>query len=94
MNQHPDYLLNKITGPADVKQLTLEEMEQLATEIRQLVVEKDAVIGGHVGPNLGVVEATIAYHYVFNSPVDKIVWDISHQAYGHKPFLIPISIKP
>ncbi|MDI9206880.1 1-deoxy-D-xylulose-5-phosphate synthase [Ligilactobacillus saerimneri] len=84
MNQHPDYLLNKITGPADVKQLTLEEMEQLATEIRQLVVEKDAAIGGHVGPNLGVAEATIAYHYVFNSPVDKIVWDISHQAYGHK----------
>lgn len=52
MNQHPDYLLNKITGPADVKQLTLEEMEQLATEIRQLVVEKDAAIGGHVGPTL------------------------------------------
>ena len=67
-----------------VKNLTIDDLKKVATEIRQLVVEKDAAIGGHVGPNLGIVETTIAFHYVFDSPKDKVVWDISHQSYPHK----------
>jgi 1-deoxy-d-xylulose-5-phosphate synthase 2 len=84
MNQHPDFLLNQIHGPQDVKQLDLAQMKQLASEIRTLILEKDAVLGGHLGPDLGIVEATIAYHYVFNAPKDKMVWDVSHQTYPHK----------
>ena len=84
MNQHPDYLLNKIKSPADLKQLSLAQMQQLAEEIRTLIIEKDSVTGGHLGPDLGIVEATIADHYVFNAPKDKIVWDVSHQTYPHK----------
>lgn len=84
MNQHPDYLLNKISGPDDLKKLSIPEMEKLAQEIRTLILEKDAAKGGHLGPDLGIVEATIAYHYVFNAPKDKIVWDVSHQTYPHK----------
>lgn len=84
MNQHPDFLLNQIRGPQDVKQLDLAQMKQLASEIRTLILEKDAVLGGHLGPDLGIVEATIAYHYVFNAPKDKMVWDVSHQTYPHK----------
>ncbi|GET11861.1 hypothetical protein SN811_03610 [Ligilactobacillus agilis] len=84
MNQHPDYLLNKVTRPADIKAFSMPELKQLASEMRQLVLEKDAAISGHVGPNLGAMETTIAFHYVFDSPKDKIIWDISHLAYGHK----------
>ena len=62
----------------------MSELKQLANEMRQLVLEKDAAISGHVGPNLGAMEAMIAFHYVFDSPKDKIIWDISHLAYGHK----------
>ena len=84
MNQHKNFLLNRIAGPQDLKKLSLAEMNQLAAEIRTLIVEKDAAQGGHLGPDLGIVEATIAYHYVFNAPQDKIVWDVSHQTYPHK----------
>lgn len=84
MNKHPEYLLNKISGPQDLKKLSIPEMEQLAQEIRTLILEKDAAEGGHLGPDLGIVEATIAYHYVFDAPKDKIVWDVSHQTYPHK----------
>lgn len=84
MNQHPDFLLNQIKGPEDVKQLSEKQMQQLAGEIRTLILEKDAAEGGHLGPDLGIVEATIAYHYVFDAPKDKIVWDVSHQTYPHK----------
>ncbi len=84
MNKHPDYLLNKIKSPADVKKLSIPEMEKLAKEIRTLILEKDAAKGGHLGPDLGIVEMTIAYHYVFNAPKDKIIWDVSHQTYPHK----------
>ena len=62
----------------------MSELKQLANEMRQLVLEKDAAISGHVGPNLGAMETTIAFYYVFDSPKDKIIWDISHLAYGHK----------
>lgn len=84
MNKHQDYLLNKISSPQDLKKLNLTDLEKLAAEIRTLILEKDAVIGGHLGPDLGIVEATIAYHYVFNAPQDKIIWDVSHQTYPHK----------
>lgn len=84
MNRHPDYLLNEVDEPEDIKGMTLDGLNRLANEMRQLVLERDAAIGGHVGPNLGVMELTLAYHYVFNSPHDKIIWDVSHQCYAHK----------
>lgn len=77
-------LLDKINSPQDVKKLSTAELESLAQEIRAAILNRDSKIGGHVGPNLGIVEATIALHYVFNSPVDKIVYDVSHQSYPHK----------
>lgn len=84
MNLHPDYLLNEVNEPSDIKDMSLDELKQLATEMRQLVLERDAKIGGHVGPNFGVMEITIAFHYVFDSPHDKVIWDVSHQSYAHK----------
>lgn len=84
MNRHPDYLLNEVNEPADIKGMSLDELKQLAREMRHLVLERDSAIGGHVGPNLGIMELTIAYHYVFNSPHDKVIWDVSHQSYPHK----------
>ncbi len=77
-------LLDKINSPQDVKKLSTAELESLAQEIRAAILNRDSKIGGHVGPNLGIVEATIALHYVFNSSVDKIVYDVSHQSYPHK----------
>ena len=76
--------VSNIKSPADLKRLTIEDMETLASEIRTLLIKKLSVHGGHCGPNLGMVEATIAMHYVFNSPEDKIVFDVSHQSYTHK----------
>lgn len=84
MNKHPEYLLNQISSPTDLKKLDIKQMQKLAEEIRTLILEKDAAEGGHLGPDLGIVEATIAYHYVFDAPKDKIVWDVSHQTYPHK----------
>lgn len=77
-------ILNQINAPEDVKQLNAQELVELASDVRSALLNKVSKIGGHVGPNLGVVEMTIALHYVFNSPVDKFVWDISHQTYPHK----------
>lgn len=77
-------LLEKVNSPQDVKKLNLAELETLAEEIRQAILNRDSKIGGHVGSNLAVVEATLALHYVFNSPLDKIVFDVSHQCYAHK----------
>ena len=76
--------VSNIKSPADLKRLTIEDMEALASEIRTLLIWKLSVHGGPCGPNLGMVEATIAMHYVFNSPEDKIVFDVSHQSYTHK----------
>ena len=76
--------LEKINSPTDVKKLNTEEMEVLAQEIREAIITRDAKHGGHFGPNLGIVEATIALHYVFDSPKDKFVFDVSHQSYPHK----------
>ncbi|WBT07829.1 1-deoxy-D-xylulose-5-phosphate synthase [Corynebacterium sp. SCR221107] len=77
-------ILNRIQSPADVKALSLEEQEQLAGEIREFLVEKVSATGGHLGPNLGVVELTLAIHTVFDSPQDPIIFDTSHQSYVHK----------
>lgn len=76
--------LEKINSPEEVKKLNIEEMKVLAQEIREAIITRDAKHGGHFGPNLGIVEATIALHYVFNSPKDKFVFDVSHQSYPHK----------
>lgn len=76
--------LEKIASPDDVKKLNVEELEKLSGEIRENLLKKLSEHGGHIGPNLGIVEVTVALHYVFNSPVDKIVYDVSHQSYVHK----------
>ena len=84
MNQHPDFLLNEVNEPQDIKSMNLDQLKELAQEMRRLVLERDSAVGGHVGPNLGVMELTIAFHYVFDSPHDKVIWDVSHQCYAHK----------
>ena len=77
-------VLANINSPQDVKKLSLEEMNILAGEIRKGILNRVNLVGGHLGPDLGIVEATIAMHYVFNSPVDKFIFDVSHQCYPHK----------
>ncbi|MEU0567723.1 1-deoxy-D-xylulose-5-phosphate synthase [Nonomuraea sp. NPDC005983] len=77
-------MLGSVKGPHDVKRLAAEELPQLAEEIRDLLIDACSRFGGHLGPNLGVVELTIALHRVFDSPADPIVWDTGHQAYVHK----------
>ena len=77
-------ILNKVTSPQDLKSLSDDKVEELAAEIRQFLIDKVSVTGGHLGPNLGVVELTIALHRVFDSPRDPIVFDTSHQSYVHK----------
>ncbi len=77
-------LLEMINSPADVKRLSIPQLTQLAEEIRQRLIQSVARTGGHIGPNLGVVELTIAMHYVFDTPVDSFIFDVSHQAYVHK----------
>ena len=77
-------ILEHINSPQDVKKLSLDEMNTLAGEIRQGILNRVDKVGGHLGPDLGIVEATIALHYVFNSPVDKFIFDVSHQCYPHK----------
>ena len=76
--------LDLVNSPDDLKKMNMDEMKVLADEIRQAILNRDSKIGGHVGPNLGIVETTIALHYVFDTPRDKIVWDVSHQCYPHK----------
>jgi 1-deoxy-D-xylulose-5-phosphate synthase len=77
-------LLESIHSPADVKRLNFTQMEELAEEIREFLIQTLAITGGHLGPNLGVVELTLAIHTVFNTPTDKLLFDVSHQAYVHK----------
>ena len=77
-------LLTQTTTPEDVKALDRAELPLLCGEIRHAILESSAAVGGHVAPNLGVVELTVALHRVFNSPTDKIVFDVSHQTYAHK----------
>ncbi len=77
-------ILDKVNTPDDLKKLSIQEMNFLADEMRELIIKKVNTTGGHMGPNLGIIETTIAMHYVFNSPVDKFVFDVSHQCYSHK----------
>ncbi len=77
-------ILDRINSPSDVKNLSEQEMNALAQDIRDGIVKRVNTIGGHLGPDLGIAEATIALHYVFDSPKDKIVFDVSHQVYPHK----------
>ena len=77
-------LLGKINSPKDLKSLSLNELKQLSNEAREVLLKKLSSVGGHIGPNLGMVEVTVAMHYVFDSPKDKIVYDVSHQSYVHK----------
>ena len=76
--------LETINSPADVKKLSMEQLPVLAEEMRQALLLRASRHGGHFGPNFGMVEATIALHYVFDSPKDKIIFDVSHQSYPHK----------
>ncbi len=77
-------ILDKINSPEDLKKCSLEELKAIPDEMRKLIIDKVNTIGGHCGPNLGIAEATVALHYVFDSPKDKIVFDVSHQCYPHK----------
>ncbi len=83
-NTTVESVLSKVNTPDDVKKLSIAEMNTLADEMREYIITKVNTTGGHFGPNLGIIEATIALHYVFNSPKDKFVFDVSHQCYPHK----------
>ena len=80
----PPPLLSTIASPADLKKLPEDRLPQLAGELRQEIIETVARVGGHLAPSLGVVELTVALHYVFNTPDDKLIWDVGHQCYAHK----------
>ncbi|HET9056538.1 MAG TPA: 1-deoxy-D-xylulose-5-phosphate synthase [Chitinophagaceae bacterium] len=84
MELKPGRLLAAINSPADIKKLMPEQLHQLCDELRQYIIDVVSVHGGHFGASLGVVELTIALHYVYNTPYDQLVWDVGHQAYGHK----------
>ena len=77
-------LLESIQSPADIKRLNYAQLAELAEEIRVFLIQSLSKTGGHLGPNLGVVELTLAMHYVFNSPQDRFLFDVSHQVYTHK----------
>lgn len=80
----PGKILSQINSPDDVKKLDQVQLVQLCDELRQFIIDNVSVYGGHFGASLGVVELTVALHYVFNTPYDQLVWDVGHQAYGHK----------
>jgi len=83
-NRRHENLLDRINSPADLKKLSIDELGRLAVEIRQRIIQTVSENGGHLAPSLGVVELAIAIHYVFDTPNDKIIWDVGHQAYAHK----------
>lgn len=80
----PGDLLKGIDNPSDLKKLKKEQLAQLSDELRQYIIDVVSIYGGHLAASLGVVELTVALHYVFNTPYDRVVWDVGHQAYGHK----------
>ena len=84
-SDRPTYpLLDRIHLPADLRELSEEQLQQVCSELRDFIIDLVSVKGGHFGASLGVVELTVALHYVFNTPYDQLVWDVGHQAYGHK----------
>ena len=76
--------LNKINKPSDIKKLSRDELELLAKELRSFIIDSVSKTGGHLSSNLGVIELTIALHYVYDCPNDQIIWDVGHQTYAHK----------
>ncbi len=84
MHISPGPLLKNVDSPADLKKLSVEELHQFCDELRQYIIDIVSVHGGHFGASLGVVELTVALHYIYNTPYDQLVWDVGHQAYGHK----------
>lgn len=84
MEKDKENLLNKIEFPSDLRKLKIEDLPQVCSELRQYIIDELAENPGHLGANLGVVELTVALHYVLNTPKDQLVWDVGHQAYGHK----------
>ena len=79
-----EVLLKEINSPADLRALSRKQLESLSHQLRRFIIDIVAAKEGHLGASLGVVELTIAIHYIFNTPDDKLVWDVGHQAYGHK----------
>ena len=79
-----DKVLDRVNSPEDLKELTQQELGSLAEEIRELIISVVSKNGGHLSSNLGAVELTLALHYVFDSPKDKLIWDVGHQCYTHK----------
>src|SRR5262249_14848442 len=77
-------LLEKINSPADLRRLRLDELQTVADEIRQYILETMSRVGGHTGASLGAIELAVALHYAFDTPHDRLVWDVGHQAYAHK----------
>ena len=77
-------LLDRVKYPSDLREFNLEELKQLSKELREELIDVVSITGGHLGAGLGVVELTVALHYVFDTPRDKLVWDVGHQAYPHK----------
>src|SRR3954471_5050581 len=84
MEIKPGPLLQQINSPADLKKFSKDQMQLVCQELRQYIIDVVSVHGGHFGASLGVVELSVALHYVFNTPYDQLVWDVGHQAYGHK----------
>jgi 1-deoxy-D-xylulose-5-phosphate synthase len=84
MEINPGPLLKSIDSPADLKKFSQEQLHQVCDELRQYIIDVVSVYGGHFGASLGVVELSVALHYVYNTPYDQLVWDVGHQAYGHK----------
>ena len=84
MTKNKYITLEKINSPKDLKNLSKKELILLSEEIREVLINKISKTGGHFGSNLGIIELTIALHYVFSSPIDKIVFDVSHQTYTHR----------
>lgn len=83
-SKRQENILDKVDSPADLKDLELPELEQLCSDVRMKIIETVSKTGGHLAPSLGVVELTVALHYVFDTPKDKIIWDVGHQSYAHK----------
>src|SRR5436309_13706944 len=84
MDITPGPLLTTINSPADLKHLSRERLYQVCDELRQYIIDVVSVHGGHFAASLGVVELSVALHYIYNTPYDQLVWDVGHQAYGHK----------
>ena len=76
--------LDKVNFPSDIKKLSIEELKIFSTEVRKELINAVSVTGGHLGAGLGVVELTVALHYIFDTPNDKLIWDVGHQTYPHK----------